>query len=83
VSTRAETSRAPRRAAKQLGIFAKDGLPTGLQALGYDSDTVWPAVLITDAQGEIRFVDLTDNYRVRPEPSSFFAVFDRIDGTPS
>jgi peroxiredoxin len=69
-------------AAKQLGIFAKDGLPAGLQVLGYDSDTVWPTVLITDAQGEILFVDLTDNYRVRPEPSSFFAVFDRTDGTP-
>ncbi len=62
------------RAAKRLGIFAKDGLPFGLQALGYASDTVWPTVVITNARGEILFADLTDNYRVRPEPSTFVEV---------
>ena len=64
------------RAAKRLGIFAKDGLPFGLQALGYASDTVWPTVVITNARGEILFADLTDNYRVRPEPSTFLEVLD-------
>ena len=62
------------RAAQRLGIFAKDGLPFGLQALGYDRDTVLPTVVITDAAGKIIFADLTDNYRVRPEPSTFAAI---------
>ena len=62
------------RAAQRLGIFAKDGLPAGLQVLGYDTDTVWPTVIITNAGGEILFADLTDNYRVRPEPSTFLEV---------
>lgn len=67
------------RAAKRLGLFAKDGLPFGLQALGYGTDTVWPTVVITDARGEILFADLTDNYRVRPEPSAFLEILDRLE----
>lgn len=61
--------------AKKLGIQSHDGLPTGLQALGYDSDTVMPTVIMTDRKGEILFADLTDNYRVRPEPDVFLTVF--------
>lgn len=64
------------RAAKRLGIFAKDGLPLGLQVLGYSTDTVWPTVVVTTARGEILLADLTDNYRVRPEPSTFLEVLD-------
>ncbi len=64
-------------AAKRLGIFAEDGLPAGLQALGYDSDTVWPTVVVTDGEGRVLMADLTDNYRVRPEPSTFLEVLDR------
>lgn len=58
-------------AAKQLGILSENGIPFGFQALGYDSDTVLPTVVITDKEGVIQFVDLTDNYRVRPEPDFF------------
>ena len=72
--------------AKQFMIEGKNGLPMGFQILGYDSDTVLPTVIITDKKGEIVFADLTDNYRVRPEPSTFFSIIDtiassdRIDG---
>jgi peroxiredoxin len=62
------------RAAKRLGILHEGGLPTGLQAMGYDSDTVLPTVIVTDAEGIVRFIDQTDNYRVRPEPSTFLAA---------
>ncbi len=54
-------------AAKQLGIQHEWGTPMGLQLLGYESDSVLPTMLITDAQGCIIFSDQTDNYRVRPE----------------
>ncbi len=64
------------KAAKQLNIFAKNGIPMGFQTLGYDSDTVLPTVIITDTQGKIIFVDLTDNYRVRPEPDTFLKILD-------
>jgi len=66
------------KVAKQLGIFHKNGLPAGMQVLGYDTDTVMPTLIITDKTGKILFVDLTDNYRVRPEPEVFLQI---LDGT--
>lgn len=58
-------------AAKKLGILHEWGTPMGMQALGYDSDTVMPTVILTNAKGEIVFADQTDNYRIRPEPEVF------------
>ncbi len=62
------------KVAKQLGTFAENGIPAGFQVLGYDSDTVMPTVVITDNTGKIIFADLTDNYRVRPEPEVFLEI---------
>lgn len=64
------------KVADKLQIIAENGLPMGLQALGYDSDTVMPTVIMTNEKGRIIFADLTDNYRVRPEPEDFLKVFD-------
>lgn len=64
------------KAAKQLGILHANGIPAGFQVMGYDSDTVLPTVVITDTNGKIIFTDLTDNYRVRPEPETFLKVLD-------
>jgi len=66
------------KVAKQLGIFSKNGIPAGFQVLGYDNDTVLPTVIITDANGKIVFADLTDNYRLRPEPETFLKVIDSL-----
>ncbi len=63
-------------AARQLGIAHEGGLPLGMQHLGYDTDTVLPTVVVTDAEGRILFSDQTDNYRVRPEPQTFLRVLD-------
>jgi len=62
--------------ARQLGIVAENGLPVGLEVLGYDSDTVMPTVVMTNAAGVIIFSDQTDNYRVRPEPDVFIRILD-------
>jgi peroxiredoxin len=64
------------RLARQLGIEHLGGTPFLMDALGYDADSVLPTVLMTDPSGTIIFADLTDNYRVRPEPSTFLAVLD-------
>jgi len=64
------------KVAKQLDIFHKNGLPLGMQMFGYKNDTVMPTILITDTSGKIIFADLTDNYRVRPEPETFFKILD-------
>ena len=63
--------------AKKLNIYHKNGLPTGFQAFGYDSDVIMPTVIITDKNDTIIFADLTDNYRVRPEPEIFLKIIDR------
>ncbi|MZR62013.1 peroxiredoxin [Alcanivorax sp. DP30] len=62
------------QAANVLGIIDAGGTPAGLEALGYDSDTVMPTVLILDGEGRLIYQHLTDNYRVRPEPSLFIRV---------
>jgi len=62
------------RAAQVLGIEMKNGLPAGMEMLGYDKDTVYPTVLITDEKGIIIYSDLTNNYRIRPEPEAFIKV---------
>jgi peroxiredoxin len=61
-------------AARALGIDHPGGLPMGMQALGYDNDTVMPTVIITDAAGTVLWAHETDNYRVRPEPETFLAI---------
>ena len=60
---------------KRLGIVAWNGLPAAAKALGYGRDTVMPTVILTDAAGKILFSDITDKYRVRPDPEKFLAVF--------
>ncbi|PHR56772.1 MAG: alkyl hydroperoxide reductase [Robiginitomaculum sp.] len=62
------------KAARALGIANKFGVPMGMQVLGYDSETVLPTVIITDANGKVIWLHETDNYRVRPEPDVFMAV---------
>ena len=61
--------------AEQLNIISKNGLPTGFQVLGYDSDTVMPTIILTDEKGKILHSDLTSNYRVRPEPEFLIQQF--------
>lgn len=61
-------------AARTLGIAAPWSVPMGMQMLGYDSESVLPTVIITDASGKVIWVHETDNYRVRPEPDTFLQV---------
>lgn len=65
-------------AAEMLGLLVRGGLPAGLQALGYDSDVPRPTVFITGPGGRVLWRDITDNYRVRPEPATLFGVLDRL-----
>ena len=66
------------KAAGKLDIAMDDGVPLGIT--GYDAETVMPTVIITSANGRIIFLDQTDNYRVRPEPSTFIEVLDAASG---
>jgi peroxiredoxin len=64
------------RAARKLGIEHLGGVPFMMEPLGYEPDSVLPTVVIIDSKRTVLFADLTDNYRVRPELSTFLAVLD-------
>ena len=66
------------KAAKELNIFNAFGTPLGMEVLGYDTDNVFPTLIITDKNGIVRLADLTDNYRVRPEPGNYLRMLDEI-----
>ena len=60
--------------ARKLNLVAENGLPYGLQLLGYDPDVILPTVLMLNKHGRIIYSDQTSNYRVRPEPGQFLEV---------
>ena len=64
-------------AARSLGIEQSQGLPMGMQMMGYDSETVLPTVIITDRNGKVIWTHETDNYRIRPEPDVYLEVLRR------
>ncbi|MCF6360201.1 MAG: peroxiredoxin family protein [Cyclobacteriaceae bacterium] len=66
--------------AQSLNIDQPNGTPLGMEIFGYTSETVLPTVIITDEAGEIIYLDQTDNYRIRPEPSTFLKVLDNLEG---
>jgi peroxiredoxin len=62
------------QAAHKLGIVHRYGVPLGI--LGYGQDTVLPTVLMTDEAGKLIYVDLTDNFRIRPRADALIEVLD-------
>ena len=65
-------------AATALQIVHRDGVPLGVPAEMGGPDTVLPTVILTDADGVVRMVDQTDNYRLRPEPATFLAALEAL-----
>ena len=66
------------QAARTLQIAHQDGTPAGFNVMGYAAETVYPTIIITDAANNIIFTDLTDNYRVRPEPETFLRIIEKL-----
>ncbi|MDH5414986.1 MAG: redoxin domain-containing protein, partial [Flavobacteriaceae bacterium] len=46
--------------AKKLNIWQKKGTPFGFEIMGYQADTVFPTLIITDAKGLVQFIHETD-----------------------
>ncbi|MCZ6686508.1 MAG: peroxiredoxin family protein [Gammaproteobacteria bacterium] len=65
------------QAATVLGINHDQGLPAGMQVLGYDTDTVLPTSVVLAADGTVLNVDETENYRDRAEPGFLARVLER------
>ena len=64
--------------ARSLGIAHENGVPKIVEPMGYESETVLPTVIITNEDGRIIYVNMTDNYRIRPEPAEYIRVIDGL-----
>lgn len=64
------------RAARLLDLTQPGGVPL-VFGRGTNGDTVVPTVIITSADGVVVWLDLSDNHRLRPEPSAYLEVIDR------
>jgi peroxiredoxin len=47
---------------------------------GMAGDIARPAELLIDPTGTVRWVDLTEDYRVRARPETVLAVYDQLTG---
>ena len=56
---------------RQYGVLHADGSPDG-------KNIARPAEFLVDASGTIRWVNLTDDIRVRARPESVLAAIDRL-----
>lgn len=65
------------QAARKLGIELRYGVPAGLRLLGHGQHTIMPTLVVTNRDGDVVFVDQSDNYRLRPAPQTFLKVLDR------
>ena len=61
-----------------LGLLHEEALPPGLASRtgASDNSAYLPTVVITGLEGLVLLVARTDNYRVRPEPSTFLEALD-------
>ncbi|MBT8082176.1 MAG: peroxiredoxin family protein [Gammaproteobacteria bacterium] len=54
-------------AARKLGLFLDEGVPSSY-GREYGPHTLWPAAIVTDAGGVIRYVELSRQISDRPDP---------------
>ncbi|WP_111656742.1 peroxiredoxin family protein [Isoalcanivorax indicus] len=64
------------QAARALGIELRYGVPAGLRLLGHGQHTLMPTLVVTSKEGDVVYVDQSDNYRLRPRPQAFLKVLD-------
>ncbi len=63
--------------AKQLGIFLEGRVPDAQQK-EYGEDTLWPASVVVDASGIIRFTELSKFLVDRPNPEKLLKVVRKL-----
>jgi len=65
-------------AANALRLYDFMGTQKGMKSFNLGLHHVLPTLVVTDSQGIIRYADLTDNYRIRPEPSEYLDLLEEI-----
>ena len=57
---------------RQLGLFLEGGIP-GKHREDFGADTLWPASLVVDASGTIRYTEVSRFIADRPDPQKLLA----------
>jgi peroxiredoxin len=60
-------------AAEKLGLLHRSGVPEEFRQ-EYGKDTVWPAALVIDHSGIIRYVELSKHVSDRPDPEAMLQI---------
>ena len=64
---------------RQLDLLHRDGVP-GDYHVEYGNETVWPAALVVDAEGIIRFSEVSKTVADRPDSKKLLAELRRVVG---
>lgn len=65
--------------ARKLGLVHTAGVP-GKHREGYGTDTIWPTVLVVDADGRIAWVEQSRRIMDRPDPSAIVGELEALAG---
>jgi peroxiredoxin len=63
--------------ARQLGLLFESGVPRDFQK-EYGPDTAWPAAIVVDADGIIRYTNLSKRISDRPDPGELLSQLRRL-----
>jgi len=63
--------------AKQLGLLHESSVPDAYRK-EYGEDTVWPTTLIVDANGTVRYTELSRSITDRPDPEKLLAIINKL-----
>lgn len=63
--------------AKRLGLVLESGVPDDYRS-EYGEDTVWPTTLVVDADGIIRYTELSRFIADRPNPQKLLAIVKKL-----
>lgn len=66
--------------ARQLDLLLEDGVPAEYRR-EYGTDTVWPAAIVVDASGIIRYVRVSRTLADRPDPKELLNAVRNAAGT--
>ena len=62
----------------KMGLNSPGALPLGLQILNYQTNSLKPAVVLTNRTHEVIGIHQTDDYKKRPEPEFFIRIIDHF-----
>lgn len=68
--------------ARQLGLLLSNGVPASHRD-EYGTDTLWPAAIVTDVGGVIRYANISKAIVDRPSPDRFVQALESMPGPSS